>query len=305
MFLKKSPPKKVLFFQIAVLLDHGQSPVTVPWAALVEHLATASLEDRTFDRTVYELHSGSEADLPIVAVHEGIRRDFLSLIGEKSVEDAMDKAVEDGNGRRLANSTAIAVLPSLSVVAVITGTGSSPRPPRVVREMLEQLVSAKTKWQVTPLPDPAKIEELRRADGVIAFSTRMSTTRNLLTPERETGFAHLVDRLSDELGGDIDVSISVRLAPSSRDNPKAKRRFRRSVLGDIARFGGDPSSGAKVTAVTGADVQEDLNLVAQKMGIDVDLPPQLTEGRRFSELVAALLDVTREQESRIAGILRG
>lgn len=295
--------KKAGFFQVHALVDGAKSAPEIPWARALENLAELAHSERFHDSTLYELHRLSDGAVPVVGVHRGLKPDFLTSIGEGSVEDAIESAVKGRDGRRLAHSTAIAILPDLNVVAVATGDASSPRAPAVVEEFMNLFVAGDTKWRVTPLPDPDKIEALKAAEGIVQFSTKMTTVRNLFTPESTTGVTALADELAAKLGGDIEIDILVRLSKEAKVHQGIRSKFLRYVLADLPRVATDPKNRPKAIAVQANGFTEELNLTAERMSIDVPLSQVDLAERRFSDLVSALRNVTGEQEARIKSIL--
>lgn len=296
-------PKKALFFQVFALQDGATSVPPIPWGAALENLRALSYDERLHEGTLYELHRLSDEAMPVIGVHKGLKHDFLTSIGEASVEDALEGSVRDRDGNLLAHSTAIAVLPDLNVVAVTRGSMSSPQAPGVVEEFLKRFVASDTKWYVSPLPDPDKIEALRQAQGVVEFSTKMTTVRNLFTPDDATGVIALGDQFAEKLGGDIEIEIVVKLSKEARVNRGVRARFRRFVLADLPRVATDAKNRPKALAMLPDGMTQELNLTAEKMSIDVNLAPTDLAERRFSDLVNALRNVVGEQQTRIRDIL--
>lgn len=303
MSTRKPPTKKALFFQVFALQDGATSAPIIPWADALENLRTLASPERFHEGTLYELHRLSDEAMPVVGVHKGLRHDFLTSIGEASVEDALEGSVRDQDGKLLAHSTAIVILPDLNVVAVTRGSMSSPQAPGVVEELLKLFVSSDTRWHVTPLPDPDKIEALRQAEGIIEFSTKMTTVRNLFTPDSATGVIALGDEFAEKLGGDIEIDIVVKLSKEARVNKGIRETFRRYVLADLPRVATDAKNRPKALAVLPDGLTQELNLTAEKMSIDVQLAQTDLAERRFSDLVNALRNVVGEQQTRIRDIL--
>lgn len=298
--------KAVGFFQISVLSQAQRRPVVIDWGAELRRVAALPMTERQHDSTVYEPNV-EEGKLPLLGVHALLKTAFMSNIDSETatISDLMEDAASQK--KRLANSTAIAFLPIGAVVAVATGSNSSPKPPAAVKAFLDAHIplSPGDHWDVQPLMDTAKIQQFRdEASGAQAFETRLTTVRDLFAPEESDGIVRFADELAKRIGGDLIVEFSVRLAPEA-SNRSVRQKFRDLVIGDLPRVASNPKSRSKVTAVLEGGVQEELNLVASRLAATIQVDDSVTETMRFSALMDHLRDVSGEMEDRVKLLIEG
>jgi len=298
--------KAVGFFQITVLSQAQRHPVAIDWNAELRRVAALPMTERQHDSTVYEPNV-EDGKLPLLGVHALLKTAFMSNIDSETatISDLMEDAASQN--KRLANSTAIAFLPIGGVVAVATGSNSSPKPPAAVKTFLDAHIPLRAgdHWDVQPLMDTAKIQQFRdQASGAQAFETRLTTVRDVFSPESSDGIVRFADDLADRVGGDLIVEISVRLAPEA-SNRTVRQQFRDLVLGDLPRVASNPKSRTKVTAILEGGVQEELNLVAARLAATIQVDDSVTETMRFSALMDHLRDVSGEMEDRVKLLIEG
>ncbi|GAB2471206.1 hypothetical protein [Xylanimonas ulmi] len=299
-------PKSVTFWRLWVLSQaQRRPPGDTNWTARLEAIAAHTLDERTVDGKIYDPRVSDGKAL--LGIHAPLKPDFMTTIDlkTKTVSDLMS---DDDDSAPFANSTAAMFLPPGNVVAVITGNQSSPKA-QSVEKFLEELVPLPTgdRWKIEPLMDHGQLVKLQKeAQGAVAFSSRFSTAVDLLSPESEApeGMVSFADRIASRVGGDIEVTIEIKLTPESRNRSTSKRMLD-LIKGDVPRLVRDRGSKTKATAVLPGGVEEELELVAHRLAATVDIDETASESRRFSALLDYLTRVGGEMEGKVRELLEG
>ncbi|MBN0039344.1 hypothetical protein JN535_04040 [Cellulosimicrobium cellulans] len=303
--MSKLKEKVVAFYQVYLSAKAISRTPVIDWGEALALVAELPMRERTHEETIYDPHLDPGA-LPVLGVHEVLNPAFMSRIGDEAITDVMDDLEATDSGR-FANSTALAFLPIGNVVAVVTGDNRSPKPPKVIIDFLRRHLPQDpgVHWVARPVMDTNKIARLRdESEGVVAFESRIRTTRDLFKPEDSDGVAKFVDEIAQRIGGDVIVDVSVRLAPHAR-NRSAKQRFRDVVVADLPRVAHDPDSRTKARAVLGDGVEEVLDLVAHRLVATFDVDAAARESLRFSALIENLKDVSGSMEDTVKQLLEG
>ncbi len=296
-------PKRAYFHRAYVLRDgKRQDPVERDWSDFLKRVGTVSFDKRTVNDHIFEpsqLTSGA-----LLGIHKPINTDFMSQINSKvqSVEDMM-KSSDEPEG--FAYSTAIHFLGIYNVFALSRGDSHSPNA-NIVASFLDEFAppGQGAFWKTEPVIDGDQLSKFRSATGVVSFSSKFSTARNLFTDDApQTGISSLVDRVADYIGGDIEISINVKLPPESRSK-SVKTKLLDLILKDLPRVAGK-DSGATSKAVLADGMEEELSLVAHRLAEDFEITKLPQESHQFSELLKSLYDVSDAMQTRVKAIIEG
>lgn len=301
-------------FHRAYILQDGsrRDPGEQEWEVLLKAVAELSIEERTVNEVIYEpsphLKSGT-----LVGLHKPINPDFMSAIDSKSgkVADLMKGTngsddSEEGPSDRFANSTAVCFLPVGNVFAVALGNAQAPRASQIAY-FLDRFLPPEAKgayWKTEPLVDDDEIRRLREARGLVEFSSKFNTARNLFNADDESsGVVSFGERIAQRVGGDVEIVIEVKLKPSARST-SVKQRMLDLVIRDLPTLAAKGSN-AKARALMADGIEEELSLVEHNLAADFEIDRLGSESHQFSELLQALGDVSAEMETKVKSILEG
>lgn len=303
--------KKASFHRAYILQDGARrDPGEQPWLELLTSIAEKSIVDRTVDELIFEPTSLERGAL--LGMHRPINPDFMSRISstDGKIADFLSTAVDSGEDgaapERFANSTAVCFLPVGNVFAVSLGNTNAPRANNVASFLKEFLPpeSPTAFWKTEPVVDDDEIRKLKEAKGLIEFSSRFSTARNLFSiDDSDSGIHAYAERMAAYIGGDIELSIEVKLAPSARSST-TKTKFLNLFKKDLPKLTGK-NSGAKAKALMSEGVEEHLALVEHNLAEEFEISRLASESHQFSELLHALGDVSGEMETKVRQILEG
>jgi hypothetical protein len=295
--------KTISFFRLYVVDEARRKDATVDWRGQLVEIAKAPMIDRTRSGVIYDPHVTDDAVL--LGVHVPLNTDFMTRI-DPAASTVMEEHEGEEDGAGFANSTAVCFLPRYNVVAVAVGGANSPRGPSVAVNFATSFVplGPGAHWVGEPLMDGDRLRAFEEAGGAVAFSSRFSTTRNLLTPDEGTGIASYADAIARRIGGEIEVDISIRIAPESR-NRSVKQRFRDMIRGELPRFVHDRASRTKVVALMDGGVEEELDLVAHRLAASIEVDSETSESHRFSTLLEHLSVVSGEMDDRVRDLIEG
>jgi hypothetical protein len=305
-----SKEKRVAFWQVHVLDQAQRRTPVVDWRELMQGIAGLDMSELRHDDIVYDPHLTDDAVL--LGVHEILNPAFMSQIdlAGKTITDLMDDHESTTESEQdappaLANSTALCFLPVGNAVAVVTGSATSPRPPKVITDFLNAHApqGKGAVWVAEAIMDRADITRFKEeSQGVVRFEATINTVREVFRPDDSHGVARYADELADRTGGDVIVDIVVRLPPEARSR-SVKARLGDLVRDDLERIVANPKSKAKVTALLPGGVEEELNLVASRLGATIEVDPKATESLRFSTLLDHLEEVSVEMEEKVRELL--
>lgn len=309
-------------FHRAYLLQDGarKDPGEQPWEELLQKVAELTMEERTVDGLIYEptlLDRGT-----LMGMHKPLNPDFMSRIDSEagSIADFMDRGgateAEGDNDQgaeagavkpeRFANSTAVYFLPIGNVIAISLGNREAPRANRLAAFLDEFLPpeSPNASWRIEALVDNDEILKLKEAKGVVQFSTRFNTSRNLFSEDAaQPGIYTFAEKMAAQIGGDLELTIDVKLTPEAR-NRSNKGKLMQMLMRDLPRLTGKDSK-ASAKALLEEGVEEQLSLVAHSLAADFEINKLAMESHQFSELLKALGDVGDEMHTRVKTILDG
>lgn len=296
--------KKALFFR-AYLLKEGArfDPAERDWADLLKRVSKKDLADRTIDGIIFEpslLDKGA-----LLGIHKPLNTDFMSQIDRKvgSVEDLMTD--QDDDSPKFAYSTGVYFTGIDNVFALSAGNNQSPRANAVV-EFLSTFAPPEsgTFWKSEPLMVEDEIKKLRASKGVVEFSSKFSTVRNLFdSTDDSTGIVGFADKVANRVGADVEIVITVRL-PSQSRSQAAKSKLRSLLVGDLKTLAGK-GTGAKAKALVEGGFEEELSLVAHGLAAEFEMDQFTSESHQFSVLMKSLMDVSASMDDRVRSILRG
>jgi hypothetical protein len=301
-------------FHRAYILQDGarRDPGEQDWADLLQRVTALTLEERTVNEVIYE-----PAPLPnlgtLLGMHKPINPDFMSTINSKAgkIADLMKATGEGGEkadepSDRFANSTAVCFLPIGNVFAVALGNTMAPRAGQLAH-FLDEFLRPEAKgayWKTEPLVDDDEIRKLRQAKGLVEFSSKFNTARHLFNVEDESsGVVSFAERIAQRVGGDVEITIEVKLKPAAR-NTSVKQKMLDLLVSDLPVLAGKGSN-AKAKALMSEGIEEELSLVEHNLAADFEIDRLGSESHQFSELLQALGDVSAEMETKVKSILEG
>lgn len=302
--MDKSKKRTISFFMLFALSEGRRADVMAPnWAAQFRALGARSIEDLTLDEIVFvpEVLNGER---PVLSMHKPLDTAFMTQIDKTHrVSDFLGQDIDDP---QVANSTAAAFLPGLPIVAL--GQGGQRTCPSItdVVRFLDKVMPLENggHWKYAPALDPAKLARFRaEAKGVVSFSARYSTVKDLFTPVDDSGILALTDHVAERLRGDLIVDINMRLAPDAPNTARA--RFKAFLDHSLPRLVSDAKSRTRATAVLSDGVHEEMNLVAQRLSISIDLDQSTSESRRFSALRDRVVAVGAEYDDEFRSLQEG
>jgi hypothetical protein len=311
-----APVKKIKHagFHRAYILQDGsrRDPGEQDWGDLLTRVATLSFEERTVNDVIFDPGSTSTAGT-LLGMHKPINPDFMSTISGKAgkVADLLKTTPSDEDGDtgasdRFANSTAVCFLPAGNVFAVALGNTMSPRASQLAH-FLDKFLPPEAEgafWKTEPVVDDDEIRKLREAKGLVEFSSKFNTARNLFNVDDQgTGVVSFAERIAQRIGGDIEITVEVKLKPAAR-NRSAKQKMLDLLMSDLPTLAAKGSN-AKAKALMSEGIEEELSLVEHNLAADFEIDRLSSESHQFSELLQALGDVSAEMETRVKAILEG
>lgn len=305
--MARPPQKTISFFRIFVLNQARRQYVEdFQWSERLREIADLPLADRRLDGYIFDPREDDAAH-GVLGIHAPIKTDFMTRI-ESHEGTVSDLLTGDGTtGSDFAHSTAVRFMPSGNAFALALGGANSPRT-KAVELFLKKFVplGPGASWAIEPLMDTDQLKRLREeAKGLVAFSTRFTTVRNLWTEDpADVGVVTMADQIADRLGGDVEIQITLKLASEARNN-RSKKNLLDVVTRELPRLVRDKNSGTRVTALLEGGVEEELSLVAHRLAVTIDVSSEVSESRRFSSLITELRDVTGAMEDRVRSILEG
>lgn len=296
-------------FHRAYILKEAQrfEPALQDWLELLERLRSLPMADRTVDGIIFE--PSVEDGVALMGMHKPINPDFMTSIDNKdgTVADLMKSNPGDGeDAKGFAYSTALAFLKQANVFAISLGAQQSPRAPQLAKFLQEFLKPAQdgAYWKVEPLVDDDEIRQLKQSVGLLSLSSTFTTRRSLFeADDASTGVVSFGERMADRVGGDMEITIEVKLSPASRSK-SVKTKFLDMVMGDLPRLS-EKGSHAKVKAMISEGVEQELSLVEHSLAAEFEISKLSNESHQFSELLHALGNVSAEMEDRVKAILEG
>lgn len=301
-------------FHRAYVVQDGarKDPGEQEWRTLLEAVSRLDIEERTANDVIYEpsLHLSSGM---LLGMHKPINPDFMSAINSKSgkVADLMQETRDNGEdegeaSNRFANSTAVCFLPVGNVFAVALGNQQAPRATQLAH-FLDKFLPPEAQgayWKTEPLVDDDEIRRLREAKGLVEFSSRFNTARNLFNAHEESsGVVSFGERIAQRIGGDIEISIEVKLKPAAR-NTSVKQKMLDLLMSDLPILAAKGSKGT-AKALMADGIEEELSLVEHNLAAEFEIDRLESESHQFSELLQALGDVSAEMETKVKTILEG
>lgn len=311
-----APDKKIKHagFHRAYILQDGsrRDPGEQDWVELLTRVATLSFEERTVNDVIFDPASSSGTGT-LLGMHKPINPDFMSTISSKAgkVADFLKTTSNDEDGDagvsdRFANSTAVCFLPAGNVFAVALGNTMSPRASQLAH-FLDKFLPPEAEgafWKTEPLVDDDEIRKLREAKGLVEFSSKFNTARNLFNASDEgTGVVSFAERIAQRIGGDIEITVEVKLKPAAR-NRSVKQKMLDLLMSDLPTLAAKGSN-AKAKALMSEGIEEELSLVEHNLAADFEIDRLSSESHQFSELLQALGDVSAEMETKVKTILEG
>lgn len=294
----KHVKRTVQFFRLDGLVEGRRADLQAlpDWSAEMKRLAESERRALVIDTTVHD-PGVTDDGRPFLGLHQPLNVSFMSLIDDAG--QVTDLLSQDEGAKRMANSSAVTFLPELPIFAIGHGSGRSGPGPKDVVTFLERFIplASGAHWDCRPVMAPDEIERFRyHAKGVIKFSSTFSTVRNLFTPE-DAGLLQMADQTAERIGGDVTVSIEIRL--NNDADLGARERFFNFLRGSLPRLAADQRSHTRATVVMKDGLHEELNLVAERMAVAVEIDMSAPESQRFTTLLERVISVGAEHEDRL------
>ena len=302
-----TPEKKSAFVHEAQL--HGANKYTRPgtrdWNEMLKSIRQGKkLEDRRVDGLYFEPVEIKGRWL--LGIHKPLDNSFMTRIehGAASVSDLMTD--DDDKQGMWAHSSAVFFSNTHHVFAIVRGDAHAPGT-KAVKTFLDRFFTPENPnlhWKIAPYMDDGQLSRLKKAEGLVKFSTSFSTQRDLFdVADGTNGITGYLDELADKVGQDLEISIELRL-PKHSHNKRAQRRFLRVAKEDLRRTA-TPESKAKAKAVINDELIEELSLVSHRLATEFELPVLGSEKKQFSDLLNGLDQVRDKLNSRIQSIEAG
>lgn len=295
--------KTASFYHFFLMRDGARdASVAIDWAALLQWVEKKELEDRIFDGVIYDC---AHEKLPfMLAMHEPLDSAYLSVINRKdgNIRDAMDEAEDSGN--EFAHSTAVAFMRnSTNCAAISKGKSESPTHKAIERLLTEALDQGDgTSWHSEPVVEHAEVEALLKANGATRFAGTILTNADLLNQSTSTGIYSHISGMADVAGGDLEVTIGIKLQPGS-NNQTSRSKMRNMVESIAERF--VPGRRASATIDDADGIRRAISLTTHNVSEQFEIETSARGSILFSELMVELSHVRGMLEDRIKEILEG
>lgn len=297
--------EKVAYVYEAKLLSKGTSRrlKARDWNdALRKFKEDYPLKEREIDGVLYDPVEFQGTYL--LGIHKPVDKSFMTQLDEDdaSVKDLM---MEDEEGRKSYYSSAVLFSEIKHIFIIASGSRSAPQA-NALEPFLQQFFSGDESeyWKIGPYMDRPQLDRLREAKGLVSFSSRFSTHRDLFSmDEPSDGPAGYADRIADAVGQDVEIEIKIKL-PSQVRGQQTMRKFLDLVTGDLKRTITEKSK-TRAEAVIDEELTEELSLVAHKMATKFELSTVGTERRLYSDLLNGLVEIGPEINQRIRELEQG
>lgn len=295
--IKRPATKKVHVYDAFVSASRKtKRPATPDWKTFFKKFSTKPLKARTIGDVVYEVVN--REGVHMLAMHRPIKTEFLTELDETK-EEFFDY-LPDKSPTPFANSTAVAFLEPGLTVAMCKAQQASPGIEPLERFLDEFLVSPQgeqLRWTLAPLTVEGRVDELKKSSaGITWYRTRFNTHRSLFSG-RGKGLHSKMSEIADLLKSELNIEIEVKI-PRDLRSRKTERALKEFILRDLEETA-QAGSGAKAMAISPNGEQEIMNLVAEKLTVEFDMPPEATERQAFSDLTAGLHTVLSELQDHI------
>lgn len=260
------------------------------------------LKEREINGVLYDpIESGGTW---LLGVHKPVEGSFMTELDE-STSSVKDLMVSDESGKRAYYSSAVLFSESKHIFMIAVGGRSAPQA-NSIEPFLQQFFPGEDSeyWKVGPYMDRPQIDRLKEAKGLVSFSSRFSTHRDLFTmDEPSDGPAGYADRIADAVGRDVEIEINIKL-PKQYRGQETMRKFLNLITGDLTRTITEKSK-TRAEAVIDDELTEELSLVAHKMATRFELSTIGPERRLYSDLLNGLVEISPKINARIRELERG
>ncbi|WP_147106551.1 hypothetical protein [Nesterenkonia populi] len=299
------PKEKVAHVYEAKLLSKGSSRrlKSRDWnRTLREFKEEYPLKERKLNGVLYDPIEVNGTYL--LGVHKPVDGSFMTQLDESSasVKDLMMDDEEEGNAYY---SSAVLFSETKHIFMIASGGTSAPQANALEPFLQHFFPGAESEyWKVGPYMDRPQIDRLREAKGLVSFSSRFSTHRDLFSlDEPSEGPAGYADRIADAVGQDVEIEIKIKLPKEARGQ-QTMRKFLNLVTGDLKRTITEKSK-TRAEAVIDEELTEELSLVAHKMATKFELNAVGPERRLYSDLLNGLVEISPEINQRIRELEQG
>lgn len=293
--------KRIDVYQLVLVHPEGKSPVeNLDFQTVLQKIKDSPREDRTWDDVIFEVR---EIDgRCYLALHKPLSQKFMTLLDQVDgkINDAMDS--QDIESKKLLVSTAVAFLEgSNNVVAIAKGSGqSSPGAPALL-PFIKELFSTpydRGKWKLVPMQKSGALEEYEKAKGATKFSIRFETSSDLFNEDIDAGLVTDMNNLSDSVGGDLMVDISIGLVGGGTQDWEAQKKLIKESR-KILKGNPKPSKHTVTIRDDPADLERKINLIRQDLFRTISVPGAATESGRFTALFDSLVFHSKELEETV------
>lgn len=301
----RQPEKTAHVYQARISTARGAAEAGTPdWASELEEVSRLTPKERTVDGVIFD--PVKVRDVWMLAMHKPVNRGFLTWVDKDS--GSVSDWLEDGdssNGRFAYSTVAAFMRPGISF-ALCKGDVSAPGH-TAVADFLSTFspLPQGEHWKTDPVIAEEQTGRFHQSNRAYWFKSTFSTRRDLWSDglgPADVGIDTMANALADDVGGDLRVKITVQLERDQR-TVQRERKFHdlieRSLPGTTRN-----DSKAEVRAIANDGLDEALKLVAHRMSVSVDLPPESTERQSFRDLLDGVYDVLPYLQNELQDIPR-
>lgn len=299
---KRPVQKKAQVYEAQTILNGKLGSIDPPrnWGTFLAQLNELSLEKRTIDGIIYEPVMRDGVDM--LAMHKPISTAFLSELDAD--QGSFFDYIPDNAGRLYANSTVVGFLNPGIMTAICKGKRESPGAPELKRffdKFLQVREGTPTSWTLVPIETKDRREEFKNSDGGVTWYKSRFNTHPSLFDDLTRGLHSRFGGVSVSTRTSLDISFEIKI-PKDQRTRETQRALKEFILRDIDDVAG-PNSGARVRAISADGEAEIMNLVAENLTIEFDMPPESTERQSFSDLAAGLHTVLSSLQDHLDIVL--
>lgn len=258
------PQKTVYFYRInrkrrdsaAFVLETNK----YDWCKVLDEYSKLPAKDRTQEGRVFFINKIRENT--ILTITEKIDNRFFVQLDKESGEphDLVLEALNKGD-LRIGQVALLLFYRDMNVVAYTAAVPKKPSKKIVENFLNENFSDNGFDWVLEPLWTPDGYDEFsRNIPGIYKVSSSFSTQRDLFAKNDEDndGIVAFANRLSDRLGTDLNIKLTISL--SKRDRRKgAEAKFKR-IVDDLIRVGIHSDRTVSVNFEDAYNVLNELNL---------------------------------------------
>lgn len=294
--------KKIHYFEIFHQAPRvaAKNYPPIDWKTEFEELALRQHSERVLDKVIYEPRVVD--GVPVLGIHRPLNPDFMQYMpADADHTVSIFEALKEAEGptpaeqvERFVRSTAVA-FPLPGKVAVCMSGQDCPRIGALMPFLTKFFPPAVEgfSWNHEPYMTEGDVRRFKeQSAGVRSADLSFTTARDVFAPDSSAGVSllNMADGLADQLGGDIEVTMTIRLSKGS-NRPETRQRMRDAITNDLPRYASNPHGRASIvsTSSSGLD-EEELDLMQHRVTHQVEIMESDTEERTFDNLLQAVAD---------------